>query len=159
MITNSYRIEKSKFLETSFFVPNKNFEWSSLQKNSKSHFNNVDIKQSLYEIVKPKENKNQFNEFKSDKIISKNKTVECDFMKCKQVRIFPNDFQRKTLLKWIDLSRITYNITLKYVKRHGLKSNQTLRETIINEVFSKSFKSKLFEERKDMNKNGLCHVM
>ena len=161
MVKNPYRIEKSKFLETNFFVPNKNFEWSSLQRDSKSHFNNVDVKQSLYEIVKPIENTKQFNLFESDKIISKNKTVECDFMKCKQVRIFPNDFQRKTLLSWIDLARITYNITLKYVKNHGLKSNQILRETIINDIFSKSFKSKLFEERKDMNKKWFipCNVI
>lgn len=154
-------IPKHKFKETNFFVPNKNFEWSSLEKHNKSHFKHVDVKQSIYETVIPQKNVNNFNLDTYKKIESKNKKVLCDYLMCKQVEIFPNDEQKKILLNWIELARETYNITLKHVKAYGLKSNQVLREYILEKAFSKKFKDKLFKERDEMNKAWLvpCNVI
>lgn len=140
------KIPKHKFLETNFFVPNKNFEWSKEIIDKYSKIKHVDIKKSIYEIVENFENLNKFNQETYKKILSKNKKVECDYMKCIQVEIQPTKEQRKILLEWIEKSRIVYNITLNYVKINGLKSNQILREEIINNQFKPVFKKKMFEE-------------
>lgn len=144
------RIPKHKFLETDFFVPNKNFDWSLNEKNIYSKFKHVDVKKSLYEVVDNKESINRFNTKVNSKILNKNKTIECDLIKCKQIEIFPDDKQKEIILEWIEKARITYNITLNYVKKHGLKSNTVLREEIINKQFKPCFKEKMFIEEDNM---------
>lgn len=159
--TDPNKIPKYKFLETNFFVPNKNFEWSLEEKDKFSKINHVDIKKSIYEVVN-RNITNQFNERVNTKILSKNKKVECDYMKCKQIQIYPSEEQSKILLDWIEKARITYNITLDYIKKNGLVSNTILRDEIINNQFKQHFKNKMFKEEANMkNKKWLipCNVI
>lgn len=155
-------IPKSKFLETNFFVPNKNFEWNEEPKDSYSKFKHVDVKKSSYVVVDTKDTLNQFNKKENKKILSKNKKVECDLITCKQIEIYPSKEQKEMLLDWIEKARITYNITLNYVKTHGLKSNIALRDEIINNQFKPTFKDKMFKEEDNMkNKKWLipCNII
>lgn len=140
----SDKIPKDKILNTNFFVPNKNFEWS---KEEYKPFSNFDKVSSLYEVIN-KENI-PFNKTDYKRIKPKKSKVEYDYMKCKQVRIYPNDKQKAKLLDWIEKTRIVYNITVKYANKENNFSYRNIRNVIINEMLKPVFRNKLYHQKED----------
>lgn len=63
-------------------------------------------------------------------------------IRCKQIKITPNDLQKKVLLEWIELARLVYNLTVNYLKHNESKSFISLRP-IIKKVFTDSFKQRI----------------
>ncbi len=147
----SDKIPKDKILKTNFFVPNKNFEWS--KENNKS-FSNFDKLSSLYEVVNGEAIPYKSAEYKRIKPKKSNK--EYDYMKCKQVRIYPNERQTEIILDWIEKARIVYNIALKYAKQVKCFSYRKIRNVIIDEMLKPAFKNKLYIQKEDSkNKSWL----
>lgn len=138
----SDKIPKDKILKTNFFVPNKNFEWS--KENNKS-FSNFDNLSSLYEVINKEKipfNKTEYTRFKPKK-----SNKEYDYMKCKQVRIYPKDRQKEIILDWIEKARIVYNIALNYAKQVNNFSYRSIRNIVIDEMLKPVFRNKLYYQK------------
>lgn len=60
-------------------------------------------------------------------------------LRAKQVYFYPNIKQRYILLNWLELSRIIYNLTVKFLRKNKLQSFIKIRPLIKN-IFSNSLK-------------------
>lgn len=75
---------------------------------------------------------------------------ETNFIRCKQVKLNPTLKQRNLLLAWLDAYRITYNITVKYLKKHCniTFSKYNLRSIIKQEIANNAYLKTLFKNIK-----------
>lgn len=102
------KISKAKILNSKHFIPNK------IECKSENH--------SWFDI--------ETYNFGSNESI-KTTSITNEFIRCKQVQIYPNKNQKKMLLNWIEIARIIYNITVLYLrKKDKIPSFYTLRKDV-----------------------------
>ena len=65
-------------------------------------------------------------------------------IRCKQIKIYPTEFQKKILFEWIEIARLVYNITVQYLKHNEGKSFISLRP-VIKSLFTNHFKERLLK--------------
>ena len=72
---------------------------------------------------------------------------ETNFIRCKQVKLNPTLKQRNLLIAWLEAYRITYNITVKYLKKHCniTFSKYNLRSIIKQEIANNAYLKTLFK--------------
>lgn len=112
-------ISKKKILTSKHFLPTE-------IKCSKHKHSWFDIKRYNY----------------GDNTKSISKSIENKVIRCRQIKISPTLDQKKTLLEWIELSRIIYNQTVQYLKHNECKSFISLRP-IVKSLFSQHFRDRI----------------
>ncbi len=116
-------IPKSKILKSTHFIPTE----CSYKQTKHSWF---DIKKYNY----------------GSNVQSMLNNVNIDIVKCKQIKIVPTVDQKNILLEWIELSRIIYNLTVRYLKHNECKSFYTLRSSV-KQLFNYSFKQRILKSK------------
>jgi putative transposase len=121
-----YKIPINHIVNSNYFIPSLDQEsWKS---NKLSWFDIEDINYNVTSNNLNKDIKNIINETSN--------------IRSKQIRLYPDITQTKLLLKWIDLARIIYNITVKYFRKNKLISFIKARK-IIKDSFTKEFKNNI----------------
>lgn len=69
-------------------------------------------------------------------------TTEKQILRCKQIKVIPDDHQRKILDEWFSIYRYVYNETVKYIKDVWLKAQKERNALIIeqNDPLQKKYK-------------------
>lgn len=96
----------------------------------------------------------QSNSNNESQIWSYNKTKdeEIELHKTITINVYPTSLQKKILLEWIDLYRITYNKTIKYFKHH-FYSGKKIEEIPTYSILRKNIKNEL------VNNNPLFNTL
>jgi len=118
------KINELDVKNSNLFLPELDDKYKNIENNSW-----FDIKYQNYNIV---------SNNKENTILSGNNVI----IRAKQVKIITTQYQKNIILNWMELSRIIYNITVKYLRNNKLISFTKLRP-IIKSLFSKSFKEKI----------------
>lgn len=63
-------------------------------------------------------------------------------LRCKQIKLKPNIWQRSVLIEWFALYRYTYNLTVSYIREHGIDSFFSLRP-IIRKSFNPDMQARI----------------
>lgn len=112
-------IPKSKILKSKHFIP--------------TEIESIDSINSWFDIKK--------YDYGSTKHQTEN-VIEITRIRCKQIKIYPNENQKKILYEWIEIARIVYNITVQYLKHNEGKSFISLRP-VIKSLFKDHFMERL----------------
>lgn len=130
---------QQKILKTNYFKPNN----KPCDKFNKLGW--FDIKTYNYKTNKPKI-ENKFDEYKI-------------YQRAKQIKLYPTVEQKKKLDEWIEISRLIYNMTVKYFKTNKVISFKSVRP-IIHKLYPESLKQriKLAEMPKHVENNAISDV-
>lgn len=129
-----YKIDKNKIINSRYFIPNFNkTEVSSIE--SKTFFDiekynkNIEHNNLFYADIK-----NTNDDYKENELIIPSwfykKTDQ--LLRCRQIELIVTDYQKNILLKWFEISRIVYNITVAYLRKNKFIGFKTIRPIIKN---------------------------
>ena len=71
---------------------------------------------------------------------------------CKQIQLYPNENQKKLIGKWMECSRIVYNLTVSFIRNNKIESFYNIRKKIHN-IYSNSLRQYI------INYNVPCTVL
>lgn len=112
------KIDTKSIIDSNYFIPHFNSNWTDIRTN-----NWFDIKENNYESK---------NILKT-KLDNKDNSI----LRAKHIKLNLNKIQKTKINCWLEVSRIVYNLTVKYFRYNTLTSFQRVRP-IIKQLFSRN---------------------